>query len=737
MNDKIKSIRINRTADGKINIRTIAAVLAAILVVGICVYFLIKAMTSSVNSAVYAERKGLLSRLTESCADIIDDSIVKGDNLAGILEDSVSHELCEYASVEEFIDDVSKRPDYIGVPFFLVDDAGKYYSSDGVFGKIKDTEYYASNTEDELKYLSTLPHLDSDHTYLIFRNRLKEPVTIAVREGECNISYSGILFELTGLNESISKEFAGENNTFIYDNNGVMLYKEFGIRLLIDGYNIYPKFEESERPFGEKSDDLIAKCKNKEIFVVELTIDDEGFYFCTAPLEYNDWSVAFVAKKDEMSAVSGNSFGSVVLYISLILLLLGAAIIAVIIVGIRGKAYDEEIRRTNEVNVELNKATRAKTDFLSNMSHDIRTPINGIVGMTTIARQVEGNPARTLECLDKIDNASRHLLSLINDVLDMSRIEEGKTKIETESNDLRIVIDNCASIVRGQIVDRNLALETEISCKYPYVYCDGLHLRQILINILGNAVKFTPDGGSVILRCTDTDEEGEKTLCVIEVEDTGIGMSEEFIGHVFEAFSQDKSGARTNYKGTGLGMAITKHLTELMGGNIEVESKENVGTKFVVKIPFEIDREEKSKKAELVENAATDIAGVRILLAEDNELNREIAIELLEEAGAVITAAENGNEALHLFEKSEAGEFDVVLMDVMMPKMNGLDATRAIRSLERSDAKKIPIIAMTANAFETDVKASIEAGMNAHLTKPIDFIEVINVIAKCLSEGNS
>ncbi len=399
------------------------------------------------------------------------------------------------------------------------------------------------------------------------------------------------------------------------------------------------------------------------------------------------------------------------------------------------KYYVSEEREKARAQIEeaLKKAeaaSQAKTTFLSNMSHDIRTPINGIMGMVTIARQEEMSP-KAANCLEKIDGASHHLLSLINDVLDMSRIESGKTVIEFEPIDIRTLVDNCSSIIQGQLQSRDIEYTVNYAdIKNPNLLVDSLHLRQVLINILGNAVKFTPDGGKISFDVTETESDGEYTELKFVVSDNGCGMKPEFLEHIFEAFSQENGGSRAKYKGTGIGMAISKNLTELMGGTILVESELNVGSTFTVVLPFKIDNVERQYVPETVVSAK----GTKVLLVEDNELNAEIAQTILEEEGIIVTLAENGKVAVETFAGNPPGTFDIILMDVMMPEMNGYEATKAIRALEREDAASIPIFAMTANAFDEDKRAALEAGMNSHISKPIDFPVLIKEIGKFINK---
>ena len=378
-------------------------------------------------------------------------------------------------------------------------------------------------------------------------------------------------------------------------------------------------------------------------------------------------------------------------------------------------------------------ASTAKSTFLNNMSHDIRTPMNAIIGFTNIALKQNPKP-EVKACLDKISDSSEHLLALINDVLDISRIESGKVQYTPAPVDITEVSDSVLSIMYGYLSNRDITFQTELGQPQKrYVLTDAVRVREVLVNILGNAVKFTNDGGTVIYVVSYHPGEDEHFIRVrYRISDTGIGMSEEFVTHIFDEFSQEEHGARTQYKGTGLGMAITKRYVDLMGGTISVESKKGVGSTFTVELPMEIADSCEVKKTDYAVGKA-DLNGLKVLLAEDNDLNAEIAIVQLEEQGMHITRAVDGEEAVRCFAENLQGTFDIILMDVMMPKMNGYEATKAIRSIQnRPDAVVIPIIAMTANAFAEDVQASLDAGMNGHLSKPIVMDEVIETIARNL-----
>ena len=383
---------------------------------------------------------------------------------------------------------------------------------------------------------------------------------------------------------------------------------------------------------------------------------------------------------------------------------------------------------------DARRANLAKTEFLRRMSHDIRTPINGIIGMLNIGDHFPQDMEKQTECREKIRGASMFLFELVNDVLDMSKMESGEIELEQKPFDLRETLDEVVSMIEVQAVERGL----EFSYKRQEgahwdVIGSPVHLRQILMNIAGNAVKYNREKGSLHLFCRELSCDGENAEFEFVCSDTGKGMSREFQKHMFEPFSQEEKGARTTFGGSGLGLSIVKKLVEKMDGQIQVESREGEGSTFTITLPLKINplaaptEPDKNSKSQ-----SRSIAGSKILLVEDNELNMEIAEFILQNEGAVVRKAWNGQEAVEIFRSSEEGEFDVILMDVMMPVMDGLTASRKIRDMDRWDAKEVPIIAMTANAFEEDRRRSREAGMNRHLAKPLDAQEIVRTIAESI-----
>ena len=385
---------------------------------------------------------------------------------------------------------------------------------------------------------------------------------------------------------------------------------------------------------------------------------------------------------------------------------------------------------------EAESASKAKSAFLLSISHDIRTPMNAIIGFTNIALH-QNKVSDIHDSLEKVQKSSNHLLSLLNDVLDFTRIESGKVTISPEPVDITELTDNVVAIMNGLLYNRDLKFEVHRERpENPYVLADVVRIREVLVNLLGNAVKFTKDGGKITLDISSQSGTDEKHIITrYVVRDNGIGMSEEFQKELFKPFSQeDNANARTQYKGTGLGMAITKKYVDMMGGSIAVESKKGAGSTFTVEIPMEL--AEQVIQSEQKQPLHRDLTGVHVLMAEDNDLNAELATIMLEDAGMTVTRASDGEEVVNLFKNHPRGTYDLILMDIMMPNMDGHQATKAIRALgiEQSDAVTIPIIALSANAFIDDVQESLDSGMNDHISKPINMEVVTDTIAKYIKD---
>lgn len=390
-------------------------------------------------------------------------------------------------------------------------------------------------------------------------------------------------------------------------------------------------------------------------------------------------------------------------------------------------------RQLSEAVEEAKLANSSKTNFLRRMSHDIRTPINGIRGMLEISSHYADDMEKQAECRKKMWDASGYLLALVNDVLDMNKLESGNVTLENVPFNLNSTLKEVNTVSELQAIDHGVSFEIgeDTHIEHPYLIGSSTHLKRVLQNLASNAIKYNRKNGSVNVSCTELSSDNEKAVFRFVCSDTGIGMSSEFQKKAFEPFAQEGRSSNTNYAGTGLGLSIVKELVERMGGTIELKSVIDMGSTFTITLPFKIDHAPviETEREEL----HVDVSGKKALLVEDNDLNAEIASFILEEKGFILTRAVNGKDAVEKFSESESNEYDIIFMDIMMPVMNGLDATKTIRAMERADAQTIPIIAMSANAFHDDIESSLQAGMNGHLMKPLEQNKIDELINRVLA----
>ncbi|MCI9422326.1 MAG: response regulator [Dorea sp.] len=691
------------------------------------------------DAQLFEERKGHIIEFTEKAAEIVDSVITYSWQQVYACEHMLN--MKAITSKEDLMDSVASTTDFIDETSSLVfafDREGNYYCSDRKQGVWQQTEILSADAKEKQQLVVMVPHRD-DIIYFLCIERLREP--IALQDGTGEITHLAVAVDLGAVQEKTTVKGFGENcYTYLINGDGMWLFKYTFANGFIEENNVMASVEDCEIIHGGLMEDFVREVKEKGHAALEFKYTQEDgteqrWYVANATVTAENWHVLLFVPTAVLGADSDILLERTLRFFSLVFIVFLAMTIIIIIVVMMGRADKQLVQQKEEANQlllnaaeEAKSASQAKSDFLSHMSHDIRTPINGIMGMTDIAMKNIGNDDKIRDCLNKISGSSQHLLGLINDVLDMSRIESGKTRVKHESFDMRTCIDNCISIIGGQLATRDLEMVRKLSkFQHPCLIGDELHLRQIFINILGNSVKFTPDGGKIFFRAWEKESTDEKVLYRFELADTGIGMKEEFLPHLFEAFAQEDDGTRTTYKGTGLGMAITKEFVELMGGTIEVESKLNVGTEFAIEIWFDIDQN--ARIGESMVDVQIDLVGMKVLLVEDIELNMEIAQCMLEDEGAEVTPAMNGQEAVDAFSMNPSGTFDIIIMDIMMPVMDGITAAKTIRAMEREDAKTIPIIAMTANAYEEDIQKTHDAGMNAHLSKPIDIDLMLKTLA--------
>ena len=577
----------------------------------------------------------------------------------------------------------------------------------------------------------------------------------------------GTLYDHSKLDSMLSvKSYNGNAYLFMLDNDGNITYTNQKEDKFFRNYFLLKHLKGDQAITEEEADSLQKKLDGREQGV-ELVESDKPYYLGYCPIENNNTMLICIVEKSVVDNVLKDyqkTIGFTTLLMAGFILLLFAGLFYSISRRSLAEQKAEYEKRNNEIQTQAMKemeesnkklkkaknittealqtaenANKAKTDFLSNMSHDIRTPMNAIIGMTSLIRHDAGNKAKVIEYADKIDISSQHLLGIINDVLDMSKIEAGKTVFKYTDFSILDFITELNAIFHSQIDEKNQTLTIiKENIRHEWVNGDQVHLMQIFSNLVSNAVKYTQEGGKIqflVEECETKSSVYAKYRFLVS--DNGMGMSADFKDTIFDAFTRAESSMTNKIQGTGLGMAITKNLVEAMGGTIDVESELSQGSCFEVLIDLRIAEDRfvsSTEQAEKDEPAGNVLKGMRFLCAEDNELNAEILMELLKIEGAECTICENGKRVLEAFEQSAPGDYDMILMDVQMPVMNGYEATKAIRRSSHELAKTIPIIAMTANAFSEDIQHSLAAGMNAHVSKPVE-MKVLEKTIRSIKSG--
>ena len=577
----------------------------------------------------------------------------------------------------------------------------------------------------------------------------------------------GTLYDHSKLDSMLSvKSYNGNAYLFMLDNDGNITYTNQKEDKFFRNYFLLKHLKGDQAITEEEADSLQKKLDGREQGV-ELLGSDKPYYLGYCPIENNNTMLLCIVEKSVVDNVLRDYQKTIVFETILMagfILLLFAGLFYSISRRSLAEQKAEYEKRNNEIQTQAMKemeesnkklkkakdittealqtaenANKAKTDFLSNMSHDIRTPMNAIIGMTSLIRHDAGNKAKVIEYADKIDISSQHLLGIINDVLDMSKIEAGKTVFKYTDFSILDFITELNTIFHSQIDEKNQTLTIiKENIRHEWVNGDQVHLMQIFSNLVSNAVKYTQEGGKIqflVEECETKSSVYAKYRFLVS--DNGMGMSADFKDTIFDAFTRAESSMTNKIQGTGLGMAITKNLVEAMGGTIDVESELGQGSCFEVLIDLRIAEDRFVSSAEQVEKdepAGNVLKGMRFLCAEDNELNAEILMELLKIEDAECTICENGKRVLEAFEQSAPGDYDMILMDVQMPVMNGYEATKAIRRSSHELAKTIPIIAMTANAFSEDIQHSLAAGMNAHVSKPVE-MKVLEKTIRSIKSG--
>ncbi len=712
-----QNLRKNGTKWQKMLPLTVVAVLAVLATASTLTFY------QYMDKTFFKERSSHFIEISDTVTQVIESAVLHYRTAAhtaeAMLEDADTQ---TESAAKAALAEIQEKLGTDNGTVVAFDSSAWFYASDGSTGRWQETEML-SNGEEMQTVVTPLDYREDGKSYILFVKKLDMQKSEGIA-----LTHIGVVVDLSVFQKTFDAElFQNRSHVYVVNPDGYSLYRHECAGGFIDDYDILGTLKKDcEFIHGGTTESLHRNLQERTSAGYEFYFGEERYFVAASPVRQTDWAVLTFVPTEVLSAGTTSFLNMAVVYVSVIasMVVLMMGLLMFFFISKRGdRRIIAHQRQANALLKDAadaaNAASIAKSDFLSHMSHDIRTPINGIMGMTEIALKNIDDKDRVLDCLQKIDGSSGHLLSLVNDVLDMSRIESGKVQISHKPLNILELLRHCSSIISGQLQGRDIMFTEEFeNIENPHILGDELHLRQVLINILGNAVKFTPDGGRIYFRVREFSAEGEAARFHIEIEDTGIGMKPEFLPHIFEPFAQEDGGNRSSYKGTGLGMSITKKFMDLMGGIVEVQSEPGKGTLFRLELPVEIDREWQGEQEPAGQQ--TTLAGARVILAEDNDLNMEIAVFMLESLEIEVTAVTDGKAALDAFAAAAPGTFDGILMDVMMPVMDGLTATREIRALEREDAGVIPIIAMTANAYDEDRRKCMEAGMDAHMSKPID-----------------
>ena len=712
-----------------------------------------------IRDIIYEERLNQMEEIThqmfQNLEDVIDshwDRVTEECNYLRDANIQTTDELCRHMKKKY---ELSAYADH-KIMLVAVDSQGRYYTEDGYIGLFRDLDYF----EDKPEQISfVFDSMTDNQSEMVFLQRLPEPIELQNGEEKTTISYFGIFQDMEQLNPYFSCDAYNENNSvYVLDDNGFKLFNSNQVEL-IKGHNVFSVLQNMKYLHNSSFDKTKAELEKKGCSYSNAILDGTEYFYALKRMENAEWTLIFLVPA-EYVATNTLRLVNFVTIVIVIFTVIAAVCVMLGISFVMRRNQQEAIRAEREnnakletVNTELRQAkqaseeafqvaqeaNRSKSSFLANMSHDIRTPMNAIIGMTSLIRYDAGDKDKVIEYADKIDTSSQHLLGIINDVLDMSKIEAGKTVFKYSDFSIVDFIQELDTIFHSQMYEKKQTFTiTKENIRHEWVNGDRVHLMQIFSNLLSNAIKYTQEGGEIQLLA---EECGSNSSVYAKyrflVSDNGMGMSADFQNTIFDAFTRAESSLTNKIQGTGLGMAITRNLVEAMGGTIDVESELGLGSCFEVFMDLKIAEDRTVALAAQEETDEQDgniLQGMRFLCAEDNELNAEILTELLKIEGAECTICENGEEILKAFEQSAPGDYDMILMDVQMPVMNGYEATKAIRRSSHELAKKIPIIAMTANAFSEDIQHSLAAGMNAHVSKPVE-MKVLEKTIRSIKSG--
>ena len=634
------------------------------------------------------------------------------------------------------------------IELVAVDSDGHYYTENGGMGLLREMNYLADSPQ-RVSYVSN--SLTVDDSRMVFLEQLSTPITLQSGEKAITLRYFGISQSMTQLNDYFRCDaYENNNSVYVLDNDGFKLFNANDTELL-KGHNVYTVLSRMSYLHGSSFAGAKERLARTGSCYSNAVLDGTEYFYALKQMENAQWTLAFLVPA-EYVAVNTQKLVNIVMVIIIVIAMVFSVITVFVGWFLLRQKQQQELRAEKEANLRLEqynihltqvndelrqaqdaaaealqsaeRASKAKTDFLSNMSHDIRTPMNAIIGITTLMKNELHQPEKLAEHLGKLESSGQLLLGIINDILDMSRIESGKTTLNVEKMNLPQQISQLDSIIRQQAGQRRQTFTVNTHLQHENVLADPNRLNRVLMNILSNAVKYTPTGGHIRFEVDELPRNEHYARYRFVVQDDGIGMSEAYQKTLFDPFTREERSGTNKVQGTGLGMAITKNIVDLMGGSINVESTTGKGTRFEVVLEFPVDAEADTvPEAQVLpeeEEETSPLSGMKFLCAEDNAINAEILEMLLEANGASCTICSNGQEIVDAFASVKPGEYDMILMDVQMPVMDGLEATRRIRSGENPLGRTIPILAMTANAFLEDMQKSKEAGMDEHLSKPVD-----------------
>ena len=712
-----------------------------------------------IQDIIYKERLNQMEEITrqmfQNLEDVIDSHWNRVTEECNYLRDAniqTTDELCRHMKKKY---ELSAYADH-KITLMAVDSEGGYYTESGNRGLFRDMDYFEESPE---KISFVFDSMTDNQSEMVFLNRLPEPIYLQNGEKKTSILYFGIAQDMEQLNPYFNCEaYNGNNSVYVLDDNGSKLFNSNQVEL-IKGHNVFSVLQNMKYLHNSSFEKTREELEEKGCSYSNAVLNGTEYFYGLKRMDNAEWTLIFLVPAEYVATNTLKLVNFVMVFIVIFTVIVAVCVMLGISLVMR-RNQQEAIRverennaRLETVNTELRQAKKAaeeafqvaeeanksKSSFLANMSHDIRTPMNAIIGITSLIRYDAGDKGKVIEYADKIDTSSQHLLGIINDVLDMSKIEAGKTVFKYSDFSIVEFIQELDTIFHSQIYEKKQTFTiTKENIQHEWVNGDRVHLMQIFSNLLSNAIKYTQEGGEIQLLA----EECESNSSIYAkyrflVSDNGMGISADFKNTIFDTFTREENSLTNKIQGTGLGMAITKNLVDSMGGTIDVESEPGQGSCFEIFMDLKIAEEESVSPALQAETDEQDdniLQGMKFLCAEDNELNAEILTELLKFKDAECTICENGEEILKAFEQSAPGDYDMILMDVQMPVMNGYEATKAIRRSSHELAKKIPIIAMTANAFSEDIQHSLAAGMNAHVSKPVE-MKVLEKTIRSIKSG--